>query len=186
MDNQYLIEEDFEEQVNLSPAAALKNFLAELGAIQSLNETDEMNGYPQTIEAWSKLRQEEKEIIEFIGELAQKSQPVRIYYNPKVTTDKTVNRTIYPYSLRMREIHVNGYDMPKVNTPVLFGYDPFKKTIKMFVIARIGNVSVARGNFQPQWDVELEESRRIRENKDKSADLRLKYWMNISKRLFKN
>ena len=92
---------------------------------------------------------------------------VRIRYSPKVQTTpggpqagKTpaVYRTVEPYSMRFRNIHTRGYDKPPVSTPVFFGYDPYKGTIKMFVANRIWSVERARRMYAPKWDVEFEAS----------------------------
>jgi len=105
---------------------------------------------------WGYLNSRSKEIIEFIAGAARSRKAVRIFYRPKVTDDRKVYRTVFPYSLRVRNIHVNGYDKPPKKTVVFFGYDDNKSTIKMFVVDRIRTVAFAKKTYRPRWPVEFE------------------------------
>jgi hypothetical protein len=154
---------DEEEAGDLDPDTALDSFLGDLEKMGVILEAAgkvsglDVPGVPDgdSLPAWKKLSSNAKEVIMSIASFARERKPVRIRYSTKVTTGKPVYRTIYPYSLRTRQIHVNGYGAPKVNTPVLFGYDPFKGTIKMFVIDRIRTVLARPGQYTPKWDVEF-------------------------------
>jgi len=144
----------------------LKHGLLGLKAVESssivstLLEQDEderparPTGRSQT--AWNRLDADTQDMMVFIAKAAKARQLVRIRYTPKVTTGTTVNRTVRPYSLRIRNIHVNGYDQPAVPTVVFFGYDAFARTIKMFVADRVGTVERTGREYDPQWAVEFE------------------------------
>ncbi len=109
-----------------------------------------------SVDPWRSLDADTQFVVAAIADAARNRQLVRIRYRPKVTTGNAVYRTVAPYSLRWRFIHLNGYDAPPVRTPVFFGYDPYKGTIKMFVAARIISVERTGREFSPQWDVEFE------------------------------
>lgn len=166
--------DDFDAPEDLTPEKALDHFLRDLEAL-GLSEAAGDPGEPpgtgggegtkepvgptvtgKSMWAWSMITSEQRKMIKFIGEIARKRRAVRISYKNKVTTGKSVNRTIFPYSLRTRLIHINGYSRPKVVTPVLFGYDPYKGTIKMFVIAKIRSASTSGKKYTPRWRVELQ------------------------------
>lgn len=108
-----------------------------------------------TKELFQKLPKDTQEFLDDLADWSQRNNTVRIYYNPKVTTGRPVYRTIEPYSLRLRNIHVNGYKRPPVKTIVLFGFDPYKKTIKMFVVDRIRSFEFQGKEFKPRWPVEF-------------------------------
>ena len=115
--------------------------------------------------AYNRLSPNGKNIVKAIAEYGARHQPIRIRYNPKVTTGKPVYRTLHPYSLRVRDIYVDGYQEKKRPTIVFFGFDAHnqmnknpgnkKPTIKNFVVDRIITVAAARGEFEPQWEVEF-------------------------------
>ena len=104
-------------------------------------------------------------IIAAIAHAAARRRAVKIYYRPKVTTAaggpkagerEAVYRPVFPYSLRTRPIHINGYDAPAVPTVTFFGYDPYAGTIKMFVVDRILSVAPSGRHYVPEFPVEFE------------------------------
>jgi len=110
---------------------------------------------------WSRLGRAQKEFLADLVASARAGKMIRIYYTPKVTTGKPVYRTILPFSVRMRNVHVNGYDQPSVPTVVLFGYDVYDTegaTIKMFVVDRIKNATFGKRTLTnpPAWPIEFE------------------------------
>lgn len=110
------------------------------------------------------FRHLDKDTRSFILDLAKWAalhKTIRLYYGPKVTTGRQVYRTIHPYSLRVRTIHTDGkfpdnYKNPPRPVIVLFGYDPYEKTIKMFVVNRVKNFEYRGNEFTPRWPVEFE------------------------------
>jgi len=115
----------------------------------------------KSVSPWSQLTDSQKTFIGSIVKRAREGMMIRIYYTPKVTTGKPVYRTILPYSVRVRNIHVRGYDNPPQPTVVLFGWDPYDKdgkTIKMFVVDRIKNAIIGKRKLRnyPDWPIEFE------------------------------
>lgn len=116
---------------------------------------------------WDDLDPETREMISAIADAARRRQAVRIYYRDKVTTQpggsdagrpSRVYRTIFPYSLRTRMVHIHGYDKPPVPTIVFFGWDPYAiegPTIKMFVSSRILSVEYMGKVYTPKWAIEF-------------------------------
>ena len=115
---------------------------------------------------WKGLDPDTRALMVGLADAARRHEMVRIYYRPKITTQRGgadfgrpthVYRSVAPYSVRWRRVHVDGYDRPPRRVPVLFGYDMYKKSIKMFVADRIQNVTYIGRKFSPKWPVEWEE-----------------------------
>jgi len=109
----------------------------------------------QSTDPWDALSPNTQRMAQTIAAAARDRQTIRIRYRPKVTTGNAVYRTLQPYSLRWRNIHVNGYDQPPVMTPVFFGYDEFAQTVKMFVLDRIITIERKPKRYAPKWPVEF-------------------------------
>lgn len=130
----------------------------------------------RSMEAWNRLGVETQNVVRQIAKYADSRTPIRILYRPKVTTNKAVYRTVHPYSLRIRDVHVNGYHTKKVPTVVLFAYDMHnrmnpnpgneKPTIKNFVADRIITVRPMRGKYQDKWDVEMYDDEKAGEGEE--------------------
>jgi len=111
---------------------------------------------------WNLVSTDTKPVLMALAAAAREHSTVRIRYVPKVTKwpkHVAVYRTVEPYSIRVRRIHVNGYDNPPKPTVVFFGYDKFDEdgeTIKMFVLDRIITVTYKGRKFSPRWAVEFE------------------------------
>lgn len=129
--------------------------------------------FPVTKKLLNILDSDTKKFISELMDWASQGKTVRITYTPKVTNGKKVQRTIEPYSLRLRNIHVNGkfpdnYKKPSKPTVVLFGYDIVEKSIKMFVCDRIVNYEFKGREFKPRWPVEYS-SNKIDNKKSKGV-----------------
>jgi len=143
------------------------DFLAEWREYAELAEILNEQVTGRSLSAWNRLSPESQDVVRSIAKYAAKRQPIRMLYRPKVTTGKPVYRTVHPYSLRVRDIHVDGYHRPKRPTVVFFAYDANnannpnpgneKPTIKNFVADRIITVRPARGKYVVKWSVEFED-----------------------------
>jgi len=144
--------------------ACVQGTLAEIKAAKPLSKRPVRPTGPSR-GPWKGLDPDTRALLIGLADAARRHTMVRIYYRPKVQTaaggpqtdrPAQVYRSVAPYSVRWRSVHVDGYDRPPRRVPVLFGYDTYRKTIKMFVADRIQNVAYIGRKFSPQWPVEWE------------------------------